>query len=175
MGKSSSTVVRLSRWRQWSTPLSMGVLVLMSGTGILMFFEQESLGIITVTHQWFSWLFLFGIGTHVAANLNSFKKHLKSNIVRLNVLAFTLIFVASLSSWGMITGPQLERPIELALVYAPISALADVVQVEQDALIERFRINGIEATGQHSISDIAEEYQIDENELLAVIFLDKNI
>jgi len=161
----------LPRLRNWSTPLTIGSFILMSATGILMFFEQESLGIITIVHQWFSWLFLLGAGSHIAANFYPFKKHLKTPWGKISAISFLSVFALSLFSWGMVTGPQLERPIELALVDAPLSALADVVRMPQASLIEKLKTQGIVATPQHSIRDIVEQTQIDENILLGIVFL----
>lgn len=161
----------LPRLRNWSTPLTIGSFILMSATGILMFFEQESLGIITIVHQWFSWLFLLGSAGHIAANFYPFKKHLKTPWGKITALSFISVFVLSLFSWGLVTGPQLERPIELALVDAPLSALADVIRMPQANLIEKLKSQGISATPQHSIRDVVEQTQIDENILLGIIFL----
>lgn len=63
--------------RRWATPLIIGSFVLMAGTGVLMFFEYEG-GLITVVHQWFSWIFLLGAGAHIAINLRPFQNHLRS-------------------------------------------------------------------------------------------------
>ena len=63
--------------RRWSTPLTMGSFVLMSGTGMLMFFEWNP-GLTTVVHQWFSWFFLVGAAGHVAVNIRPLKTHFKS-------------------------------------------------------------------------------------------------
>jgi len=157
--------------RNWATPLTISTFILMSVTGILMFFEQESLGLITVVHQWISWLFVLGVGGHVIANIKPFKNHLKTFWGKVSVLVFTLVLVASFYSWGLITGPQLERPIEHALVKAPLSALALVTYTDPDALIQKLRDHGIDASSQQSIHDLVILHDIDENELLGIVFL----
>ena len=157
--------------RNWSTRLTMGAFLLVSGTGMLMFFEQESLGIITVVHQWTSLLLVFGVINHVAANFKPFKKHINSVWGKSSIVVFTLIFVASLNSWGLITGPQLERPIEQALGDAPLSLLALVTKTDIDVLLSELNENGINATADQSIRDLVLQLGIDENELLGIIFL----
>jgi len=104
-------------------------------TGILMFFEQESLGIITV-HQWFSLLFVFGVFSHTAANFKPFKNHLKTVFGRLSVAAISLVLTAYFYSWGLVTGPQLEKPIKHALIKAPLSALAAVTATTPNTLLK---------------------------------------
>jgi len=154
--------------RNWATPLTISTFILMSVTGILMFFEQESLGLITIVHQWFSWLFVIGVGGHVIANINPFKDHLKSLWGKVSVLTFTLVLLASFYSWGLITGPQLKRPIEQALVEAPLSALALVTYTDPDVLLKKLKDHGINAS---SIHDLVILNEIDENELLGIVFL----
>ena len=157
--------------RNWATPLATGAFVLMACTGILMFFEQESLGVITVVHQWFSLVFIVGVVGHITANFKPLKKHLKTRWGSGSVLLFLIIFCGSLFSWGVVTGPQLERPIELALVDAPLSGLAEVVRTTPNTLLQKFEARGISASAQHSIRDIVMRTGIDENILLGIVFL----
>ena len=156
--------------RIWATPMTIGAFFLMSATGVLMFFEWER-GLTTVAHQWFSWLFLFGVGGHIAVNVRPFKIHLKSRWGKTTLAAFTVVWVASFFSWGIITGPQLERPIEQALVDAPLSALASVTKTDPDALMRRLKAHGIDAIGQQSIRDLSGEYGVGEDRLLGLVFL----
>ena len=156
--------------RTWATPLTIGAFILMSATGVLMFFEWE-LGLTTVVHQWFSWLFLAGAGGHIAANARPFKNHLEARWGQASAAAFMAVLVASLFTWGIVTGPQLKRPIEQALVDAPLSALATVSRTDPDALLRRLRSQGIDATGQQSILELAGLSGVSENRLLAIVFL----
>lgn len=155
--------------RTWATPLTIGSFLLMAGTGVMMFFEWER-GLMTVAHQWFSWFFVIGAIGHIIANIRPFNAHLKARWGRYSIAVFTIVLAASVFSWGQITGPQLERPIEQALVYAPLSALADVTGQSQADLIAKFRRQGIEAEADQSVADLARLHDIDENRALAIIF-----
>ncbi|MCF8480525.1 MAG: hypothetical protein K9H25_08850 [Rhodospirillum sp.] len=156
--------------RTWSTPLTIGSFILMSTTGLLMFFEWD-LGLTTVVHQWFSWFFLIGAGGHIAANIRPFKTHLRSGWGKGSVVAFMLILAASSFSWGFITGPRLERPIEEALVDAPLFALANTIRIDPDALLLRLKAHGINAAAQQSIRELSAKHGAGENGLLAIVFL----
>lgn len=158
--------------RSWATPLTVGSFLLMSGTGVLMFFEWEP-GLMTVVHQWFSWLLLAGAGAHIAVNIRPFKNHLKSRWGRSSIAVFALILTASAFSWGMITGPQLERPIEQALVDAPLSALAGVAGLSGETLLSRLAARGIVADSRQSIGTLSAASGVDENLLLSIVFLQK--
>jgi hypothetical protein len=159
----------MPRLRRWATPLTMGSFVLMSATGVLMFFGWED-GLTVVVHQWFSWLFLLGVGGHIAVNIRAFMSHLGSRPGKASLTIFMIVLFLSFSSWGLVTGPQLKRPIEQALVDAPLSALADVTRTNLDALLDRLKAHGIVASGKESIHEIAAKNGGSETRLLAIVF-----
>lgn len=155
--------------RSWATPLTIGSFLLISATGILMFFEWER-GLMTVAHQWLSWLLVIAVAGHIVVNLRPLKSHLRSRWGKASVAVFAAILAASASSWGMITGPQIKRPIEQALVDAPLSALAGVTRTPPQTVVERLGARGIAAGPDQSIGAIAQASGVDENRLLAIVF-----
>jgi hypothetical protein len=158
--------------RSWATPLTMGAFLLMLATGVLMFFGWDR-ALTAEAHKWFSLLFLTGVGGHITANVRPFLNHLKSRWGKTSIAAFTVVLAASFFSWGLITGPQLERPIKGTLIDAPLSALAGVTDTTPDALVLKLKARGIKATSEQSVRDLSAEYRVDENRLLAIIFLSR--
>ena len=71
----------------------------------------------------------------------------------------------------MITGPQLKRPLEQALVDAPLSLLIRRSHVDTATVIARLKVRGIDAGSEESIGALAQKYGQDENRLLAMVFL----
>ena len=163
-------MMKTASLRSWATQFTIGSFLLISGTAILMFFEFED-GLTVFVNQWLSWFFILGSIAHIAINFRPFKSRLKSPWGKASVVVFGVILIASSFSWGMITGPQLKRPIEEALVFAPISALAGVSQTSSDDLLRRFAMHGIVAHGSQSIYDLSISSDIDENQLLSIVFL----
>jgi hypothetical protein len=155
--------------RTWATPVTIGAFLLMSATGVLMFFHCDR-GLLTDIHQWFSWLFLAGAGAHVAANLRPFKNHLQSRWGRASIAAFIAVLAASLFSWGVMTGPQLLRSVEQALVDAPLATLASLTRTAPDTLVRRLKAHGIVATSQRSVHELSGEHGVSEHRLLAIVF-----
>jgi hypothetical protein len=102
------------------------------------------------------------------------KNHLKTGWGKASAAIFLAVFAASFSSWGLVTGPQLERPIEQALVDAPLSSLAGVTGRTSAALIARFKENGIQASGKQSVRTLSAATGVDENRLLGIIFLPRS-
>jgi hypothetical protein len=155
--------------RSWATPLTIAGFALMSGTGLLMFFDYDE-GITGVVHQWMSWAFLIGAGGHVVANWRPLTNHLRSAWGRFIAIALSAVFAASCFSWGMVTGPQLERPIALSLVDAPLSALAGVRRMSPDDLIARLASRGVLATPDDTVRELALRHHIGVNRLLGIVF-----
>lgn len=156
--------------RTWATPLTIGAFLLMGATGVLMFFEVDG-GLTTVIHQWFSWAFLFGATAHIVVHLRSFTHHLRGRWGGVSAAVFLAVFVASCFSWGLITGPQLRRPVEGALADAPLASLASVTRTDPDVLLQRLQAHGIRARADESINQLAGETGISENRLLSLVFL----
>ena len=155
--------------RSWATPLTIGSFILITATGILMFFEIER-GLMVVIHQWFSWFFVLGAAGHVVVNFRPLKKHLASASGKASVATFVAVLAISAFSWGMITGPQLKRPLEQALVDAPLSALAGVIRADTGTVLGRLRERGVAAEPHESIGELAERSGVDENRLIAIVF-----
>lgn len=156
--------------RTWATPLTIGAFFLMAATGVLMFFHIEG-GLTTVVHQWCSWLFLAGAVGHVVANVKPFKNHFRSPFGQASVATFSLILVASFFTWGTITGPRLLKPVQQAIMTAPLSALAEMTQTPPEVLLRRFEAYGIPTTGQQSVRDLATRDHLNPNRLLGLVFL----
>lgn len=156
--------------RTWATPLTIGAFMLMAGTGTMMFFGCNH-GLTTVVHQWFSWIFLIGAGSHIALHFRSLRHHLQSRWGRASAAVFACVLAASFFSWGRITGPQLKGPIEQALVDAPLWALAGTTHTEPQVLVARLKAHGIAADSGQSIGELARREGVGENRLLALVFL----
>lgn len=157
--------------RAWATPLAIATFVLMAGTGVLMFFGINT-GITDVIHQWFSWLFLLAVGAHLTMHVRSIARHMQSTSVRLGVGLFATILVLSLFSWGTVTGPQLKRPIERAMLEASVNSLATVTHVSSATLVARFSAIGVDTTGRETIAQLSQRYRVSPHRLLAVVFAD---
>ncbi len=136
-----------------------------------MMFFQGNLGLITVVHEWFSWIFLLGSTGHIAANIKPLLNHLKSYWGQISVVLFTTFLILSFFSWGMITGPQLKKPIEQTLINASLTALAGLTGTTLADLLGKFKKQGIDATADQSIREISQKNAVDEDRLLGIVFL----
>lgn len=162
-------VARPAGVRAWATPLTISAFFLMAGTGVLMFFDYDR-GLTAVVHQWCSWLFLACAVGHIVANVRPLKAHLLSRWGGTAFVILMMVFAASSFSWGLVTGPQLERPIERSLAEAPLASLAGIRRTSPDVLIGKLKAQGIAATPDQSLRDRAERQRVDINRLFGIVF-----
>jgi len=73
--ESKQCTMNLTSHRPWITPLVIGTFVLLSVTGVLMFFHLDT-GMNKLAHQWLSWAILAAVGLHVLLNWPAFKRYL---------------------------------------------------------------------------------------------------
>ncbi|MBC6906318.1 DUF4405 domain-containing protein [Saccharophagus sp. K07] len=156
--------------RTWSTPITIGSFILMTVTGVLMFFDVVP-GYLSFAHEWFSWIFIIGAAGHMVINFKPLTKHLRSNWGRGSVAIFSMIVFISTFSFGHITAPQLKWPISYALIDAPLSALADVTRTDHTELLQKLKNHGITATLDQNIRELAIEQNVDEFHMLGLVFL----
>jgi len=156
--------------RHWATKLVIGAFLLMSSTGVLMFFELAQ-GLTVVVHQWASWILLIGAAGHIATNIRSVNRHLSARWGTVSVLVFSVILGASCFSWGAVTGPQLKRPIEKALVDAPITLVSRLSRVDPQTVAARLNAVGIDPKSELSVRELAVQHHEKVNRLLGLVFL----
>lgn len=124
--------------RSWATPLTLGALVLMAVTGVLMFFHLDT-GLNKEAHEWLGWLMVAGVALHAAANWQAFKRHLTSNRTgQLIVGVWLLVLAGSFASpGGQEGGGGLPPPVVAmrAVLAAPLKDLAVLTGRPAEALL----------------------------------------
>ncbi len=160
-----STIARIVPLRGWATPLTIASFLLMSATGILMFFERNE-GLIAVVHETFSWVFLASAVAHTAVHIRACKNHLGSLWGKVSIAACAVVLAASFSSWGVITGHQILKPVKQALINARVSTLADLTGTTPDALLRRLEAHA----SCQSVRELSGKYGVSEVRLLSIVF-----
>jgi Domain of unknown function (DUF4405) len=146
--------MNLQRQRPWITPLVMGSFLLLTITGILMFFHLDS-GLNKVAHEWLSWMLVVGVALHVGLNLPAFKRYLAQRTARWVVGVSVVVLAASFVRLpGSAAEPPFIAPAK-ALASAPLPVLAQVAGVSSEVIKQRLagqRINVIH--DQQSVADL---------------------
>ncbi|EIJ33755.1 DUF4405 domain-containing protein [Thiothrix nivea] len=147
--------------RRWATPMTIGAFLLMSVTGILMFFHIE-LGLIKVAHEWLSWLMVLAVGLHITLNWKMFSRYFSQKPAVAVIGLFTVVMVASM----LVPAEERRGPpgrggamaATQVLMNAPLDKLAGVTGNTLEGLQASLQQQGltVEATTA-SLGDIARQ------------------
>lgn len=158
--------------RRWATPLVIGSFVLMSITGIMMFFHIEA-GIIKVAHEWLSWAMVIAVVLHVLLHWKSFSRYFsqKAAVSVIGLFAVITVTAMFINGGDERRGPPGGRPGSMAaaqvLMNAPLDKLAGITGSTLEGLQAKLQEQGLELTGATgSLADIAQKNQRNPTELL---------
>ena len=146
--------MNLNPHRPWITPLVIGSFLLLTVTGVLMFFHLDS-GLNKLAHEWLSWAMLVAVGWHVLLNLPAFKRYLGQKTARVVMGVFVLLLALSfIPASGSKKPPAYAAPIQ-ALAQAPLPVLAQVLGQTPEALRAELDTAGLPVDNdQQSLRDL---------------------
>lgn len=79
--------------REWATPLTAGVFVVMAATGVLMFFHLDA-GLNKPAHEWLGWLMVAAAVAHGIANWPALRRHLLASRTAQVILVAAMVLLA---------------------------------------------------------------------------------
>jgi L-alanine-DL-glutamate epimerase-like enolase superfamily enzyme len=138
--------------RSWATPLTIGAFLLISVTGILMFFHLET-GLSKAAHEWLGWFLVAGVAAHLWLNWRPFTTYFKRPLARVIIGAGAAVLVASL----VVPAGEAEVPVRQALgslTHAPIATLATLAGKEEASLLAALATDHPGATSDQSLADL---------------------
>lgn len=154
--------------RDWATPLVSGAFLLSSVTGILIFFHLDT-GLNKTAHEWLGWALVAGAGFHLTSNFSAFKKRLQQPVTKIIIGLFaTILLLSFIPVKGKEDSPS--RVALEALIYSPLSVVAQVARKDTDILISDLKAEGLMITADQSIRDISSGDSELEKQALKVIF-----
>lgn len=140
--------------RSWATPLTVGAFLLISVTGILMFFHLET-GLSKVAHEWLGWFLVAGVAAHLWLNWRAFTTYFKRPAAVAIMGAGAVALVASLLVSGSEGGAVPVRLVLGSLTKAPISTLATLAGTDEATLLARLAAEYPGATADQSLADLS--------------------
>ncbi len=146
--------MNLQRQRPWITPLVIGSFLLLTVTGVLMFFHLDS-GLNKTVHEWLSWVMVAGVALHIALNLPAFKRYLTQRTARWVIGVFVAVLALSFIRLpGASSEPPFITPAK-ALAAAPLPVLAQVAGVSTEEIKHRLETQQLTVGNeQQSVSAI---------------------
>lgn len=155
--------------REWATPITAGAFLLITVTGILMFFHLDT-GLNKTVHEWLSWVLVIGAGFHIVSNFFGFKRYFSTRKGQLFMGGFALLLALSFVPIGGAGGePPFMAPVK-SLAAAPLTTLALVAEVPPEQIVERLANAGFTAQSTNqSISDVVGEDFGDQMRILKTV------
>ena len=148
-------ITRISR--DWATPLTVGSFLLLTVTGVLMFFHLDT-GLNKLAHEWLSWVLVAAVGLHLASNWPAFQRHLKQRRGRLLIGAGALVLALSFVPASLVGMSSSEPPFVAparVLAQVPMPVLVQVAQsqgIPESQLRARLTEAGLPSDGDDSIA-----------------------
>lgn len=155
--------------RSWATPLTIGAFLLISVTGVLMFFHlNTTLG--KVAHEWLGWFLLIGVGAHLLLNWRALTTYFKRPAANAIMGAFVVVLLASFVPLSGTSGELPVREIIGRLNEAPIATLAVLAGKDAAAVLQTVQATYPDAAAHQTVTDLAGDDMAAGSALLTAIF-----
>lgn len=164
----------MNRFRTWAGALTIGSFIVMSVTGILMFFHLN-IGMIKLAHELMSWLFVIGAVAHVVVNWKAFFGYFRTPLGAAIIGIVVLLGAVSFLPMG---GPHGRPPfmeIMAAMEQASLELVAQVLKRDPQTLIQQLQAQGIQVRQPtQTLAEIAAQNQKRTMEIWGYLFSPKN-
>ena len=137
--------------RKYVTPFITLVFLVLSITGILMFFHLFD-GYTEVVHEFIGLIFIICALLHIAINWKALKVHLKWGIVIPAILL--LAALSLLLMFHQLQHPKVDTILLEKMTNAPLGDAFIVLQVDSLEVVTRMKDNGISMEGAETMKEI---------------------
>jgi len=157
--------------RNWTTPLTIGAFIIMSSTGLLMFFRLN-LGISKLVHEWGGLVLISAVLMHVIANWFSFKRYFVNNIRSLIFLICCSFFLsAALFIFNSPKSTKITNVVFERFISSPIKLIAPMTKYSSENIVHLLEKDGFKDLNTESnLKEIAQGDKERLKELISVIF-----
>lgn len=141
--------------RAWATPLTIGTFIIMSVTGVLMFFHADS-GLNKVAHEWVGLVMVAAVVAHLLLNWRAFTTYFKRPVAMTFMAVGALVLAASFAiDAGGAGGANGFRAAMGAMSNARIETLAELAGKDTETVLARLGAAGIDASATETLSALA--------------------
>ena len=156
--------------RKWATPMTIGSFLIMSVTGILMFYHLDS-GLNKTVHEWASWAMIAGVSAHLLMNWRAFttyfKRPLARGIIGVGALVLALSFLP-------VTGGERGKPVDALLTAMDRADVETVIALsgqELDQGLAMLARAGMRAQPDSRVQSLTAGDRHSQMELIKVLFV----
>ncbi len=154
--------------RKPATSLTIGLFLVMSSSGLLIFFELGTGGI-RATHEWTSIAFVVAALMHITVHQKNFTRYFRES---------TVAFILGGLVLGSILYVQSRNDLYAAeeafqqIIHAELAALTPLLSKDIDSLQQALRDMGLTVAGPtQSIQELADHHNMDVYDIIEPLFL----
>ena len=158
----------------WSGALTIGSFIVISLTGILMFFHIN-IGLVKLAHEWLSWVFVVAAICHAIVHWKLLLGYFRNRAALALMVPILVLGGLSLIPAGG-NGPTHPLVQVMArLERAPLESVAKLGESDPSAVIQTLKASGIEVeTPGQTIAEIAEKNGKRPMDVLLILFSDRS-
>ncbi|MEX0303135.1 MAG: DUF4405 domain-containing protein [Leisingera sp.] len=153
--------------RTWATPLTIGFFLLMSVTGILMFYDAHG-RMNKIVHGWAGWVMVAGVLAHMLLNWRPFTVYFKRPKAMAIIGAAALVLAVSFFPLEGSGGPGSN--VLRAVSQAQIEKVIALTGQDLETGLARLAAAGFEASTDSSVQDLSGGDSAREDAIFAALF-----
>lgn len=158
--------------RAWATPLTIGSSLIVTITGLMLFFHLSP-GLTRTAHEWLGWVMAAAMIAHIVVNWRAFTGYFKRPVA-LIILGVSALMMA-LTPLGTVSGNTAANPVPLvmgAMSRAPLTALFDMAGLTPEEGVAKLEAQGITATSDQRMNEITQGDRAVQTRIIAALFAD---
>jgi hypothetical protein len=157
--------------RSWATPLTIGSTVIVTVTGLLLFFHAAP-GLTRPAHEWIGWIMTAAVVAHVILNFRAFKGYFRRpvalGILGASALVMGLSFIDPAPGGGAGGNPMVA--VMGAMGRAQVETVIALAGHDTAEGLALLAAAGIEAKGGQSIAEITGGDREVQGQVIAALF-----
>jgi hypothetical protein len=157
--------------RSWATPLTIGSTVIVTATGLLLFFHTAP-GLTRPAHEWIGWIMAVAVVAHVILNFRAFKGYFRRPIALAILGASALVMGLSFVDLAP-AGAGGGNPVAAvmgAMGRAPVETVIALSGHDIEEGLALLAAEGIPAQGGQSMAEITGGDRDVQGQVIAALF-----
>lgn len=156
--------------RAWATPLTVGTFLVISVTGVLMFFHADS-GLNKVIHEWIGLAMVAAVGAHLLLNWRAFTTYFKRPLAVTVMGVGAAVLAASFLLGGATEGgPDGMRALMMSVGNARIETLADLAGKDTETVLTSLDAAGYTAEASETLATLSGGDRTAQDQIISVVF-----
>lgn len=155
--------------RTWATPVTIGTFIVISVTGVLMFFHADS-GLNKLVHEWIGLVMVAAVAAHVLMNWRAFTTYFKRPVAVTLMGIGALVLASSFLLGGADASPDGMRALMMSVGNARVATLAELAGEDTEAVLAALDAAGIPATPDATLAALSGGDRTKQDEIIGLVF-----